>query len=226
MEYNGGYFLVLADHERTSFYKYMFDACGFNTEEIISIGEEIVKIFPNIYEIWKAKNAPNLSPSLSERLLSKVLPPNTFAELETAIDAQMEVRKQGYQSYVIGISIEDTFLSDFNLERDHRNDENGNPEGVFICLANKKTNEPCGQVIGYDISGYNLGGTFISYPMNDLLSNYLSRYPELHVNKYGLIDNKRDAVNIAAYTNDFLIEKVGAEEVLWLPWKITLYDKV
>lgn len=103
------------------------------------------------------------------------------------------------------------------------NDENG--EGVVRCLEKKQPANSDGMFAGYDIAGYEMGGRFLSYLGNHLLQDYMAHQPDLMINEFGLFSDRLTAETLASYTNEVLKDLVGAEEdLMWLPWKITIYE--
>lgn len=224
MEYCGGYFLLSNQASNYSFYLQKFQLYGYKIDKLISVDEKIGGIVPNLYSLWRNKvEYKGDSLSFSEKITERVLVPNVFENLEDALAAYKEIRKQGHEAHVIAASLDKKYLSLFNETRAYDSDEN--EEGVIKCLSKEIPEQYGGIVIGYDVAGYELGGMFLSYLANDLLNEYIAYRPGLRINKYGLISQKEDAEELARYTNEVLIDEVGAEELHWFPWKITLYNE-
>ncbi|MDN3428011.1 hypothetical protein QL992_04455 [Microbacterium sp. APC 3898] len=222
MEYSGGYFLLSAASANQAYYLKQVVDGGFCVEKLISMDEEVGGVFPNIFDIWSGRKPKRPTPVLSKTVLDKVLVSMLFGTLEEAREGFREARTQDPSVSLIGISLDEKHLPNFHDWRDHSNDMNG--EGVVLCLE-KKQPASSGIFAGYDIAGYELGGRFLSFLGNDLLQDYLAFDRNLSINKYGLFPERQKAEELARYTNDVLKDLVGAEEdLMWLPWKITIYE--
>ena len=222
MEYSGGYFLLSAVSANQAYYLKQVVDGGFRVEKLISMDEEVGGVFPNIFDIWAGRKPKRPTPVLSKTVLDKVLVSMRFGTLEEALEGFREARTQDPSVSLIGISLDEKYLPDFHDWRDHSNDVNG--EGIVLCLE-KKQPVSNGIFAGYDIAGYELGGRFISFLGNDLLQDYLAFDRNFSINKYGLFPERQKAEELARYTNEVLKDLVGAEEdLMWLPWKITIYE--
>lgn len=225
MEYSGGYFLLSAASANQPFYLTQVEDGGFHIEKLISMDEEAGGVFPNIFDIWAGRNPKRTTPVLSKSLLDKVLVSMVFGTLEDALEGYREARPQDPSVSLIGISLDEKHLPDFHDWRDPINDETGDEEGVVYCLKKKQPPNSGGRFAGYDIAGYELGGRFLSFLGNHLFKDFLALDPTLSINKYGLFPERHKAEELARYTNDVLKDVVGAEEdLMWLPWKITIYE--
>ena len=223
MEYSGGYFLLSATSANQAYYLKPLESGGFYFEKLISVDEKVGGVFPNLFDIWANRKTERPTPVLSKQVLDKVLISMVFGTLEEALEGFREAKPQDPSVILIGISLDEKHLLDFHDWRNHRNDENG--EGVVHCLEKKQPASRDGIFVGYDIAGYELGGSFLSFLGNDLLQDYRAFNPNLSINKFGLFPEQQTAEELACYTNDVLKDLVVAEEdLIWLPWKITVYE--
>lgn len=223
MEYSGGYFLLSAANANQAYYiKRVVDE-GFHVEKLISMDDKVGGIFPNLFDIWTDREPEKPTPVLSKLVLDKVLVSMVFGTLEDALEGYREAKPQDPSVFLIGISLDEKHLSGFHDWRNHSNDEEG--EGVILCLEKKQPASSGGRFAGYDIAGYELGGKFLSFLGNDLLHDYLALDRNLSINEFGLFSERQEAEKLARYTNDVLKDLVGAEEdLMWLPWKIMVYE--
>lgn len=225
MEYSGGYFLLSAASANQPFYLTQVEGGGFHVEKLISMDEEVGGVFPNIFDIWEGRKSRRPTPVLSKTVLDKILVCMVFGTLEEALEGYREARPQDPSVSLIGISLDEKYLPDFHDWRDPINDETGEGEGVVYCLKKKQPTSSGGIFAGYDIVGYELGGRFLSFLGNHLFKDFLAFDPTLSINKYGLFTERQKAEELACYTNDVFKDLVGAEEdLMWLPWKITIYE--
>lgn len=225
MEYSGGYFLLSGISANHPFYLKQMKDEGFYVHKLISMDEEVGGVFPNIFNIWAGGKTKRPTPVLSKKVLDKVLVFMVFGTLEDALEGYWETRPQDSSVILIGISLDEKHLPDFHDCRDHINDETGEGEGVVYCLKKKQLIRSGGIFAGYDIAGYELGGRFLSFLGNHLFKYYLALDPNLSINKYGLFPELQTAEALARYTNEVLAEQGMAEEdLMWLPWKITIYE--
>ncbi|WKA52666.1 hypothetical protein QWY22_08960 [Planococcus liqunii] len=225
MEYSGGYFLLSATSANQFFYLTQLEDGGFHVERLISMDEEVGGVFPNIFDIWAGGKLNKQTPILSASVLDKVLVSMVFGAQEEALEGYREARPQDPLVGLIGISLDKKHLPDFHDWRDPINDEIGEGEGVVYCLKKKQPPSSGGIFAGYDIAGYELGGRFLSFLGNHFFKYFLALDPNLSINKYGLFPERQKAEELARYTNDVLKDLVGAEEdLMWLPWKITIYE--
>lgn len=225
MEYSGGYFLLSAASANQPFYLTQVEDGGFHVEKLISMDEKVGGIFPNIFDIWAGRKLKRPTPVLSKSILDKVLISTVFGTLEEALEGYREARPQDPSVSLIGISLDEKHHPDFHDWRAPINDETGEGEGVVYCLKKKQPTSSGGILGGYDIAGYELGGRFLSFLGNHLFKDYLALDPNLSINKYGLFPELQTAEALALYTNEVLAEQGMAEEdLMWLPWKITIYE--
>lgn len=223
MEYSGGYFLLSAACADQSYFLKQVVAGGFHVEKLISLDDKVGGIFPNLFDIREGLEPQKPTPVLSEQVLDKVMVSMVFEALEDALEGYREAKPQDPDVLLIGISLDEKHLPEFHDWRNHSNDEHG--EGVVLCLEKKQPASNSGRFAGYDIVGYELGGKFLSFLGNHLLEDYLALDPNLSINEFGLFPEQQKAEELACYTNDVLKDLVGAEEdLMWLPWKVTVYE--
>lgn len=223
MKRYGGYFLLLPIEEQ-KYYLEIFKKTGLFLNRIVSLDEEIGGVFPNVLNLWEIENNAKRTKELknypSKEIINRMLLPSVFETLEDAISCYQELKHRHGEMYVIGISLHEKYVKDFFEYQDFSNEG----EGVVRCIENKKVLCEGGQVIGYDIVGYNLG-SFTSFLKNHLQEDYKKYFSTFMLNKFGLISEEKTAELLAGYSNEVLIDEVGAENLLWLPWEVTLYKK-
>ncbi len=223
MEYSGGYFLLSAASANQAYYLKQVVGGGFRVEKLISMDDKVGGVFPDLFEIWAGREPEKPTPVLSKTVLDKVLVSMVFGTLEDALEGYQEAKPKDPSVILIGISLDEKHLPDFHEWRDHSNDENG--EGVVLCLEKKQPASSGGVFAGYDIAGYEMGGRFLSFLGNDLFQDYIALDRHLSINEFGLFPEQQKAEKLARYTNDVLKDLIGAEEeLMWLPWKIMVYE--
>lgn len=222
MDYSGGYLLLSTASTDQSAFKEQLKNGGFQVDKLISMDEEVGGVFPNLFDIWKNQKPKRSIPVLSEQVLNKVMVSMVFGTLVNAREAFQEVKSLDSTVSLIGISLNEKYLEKFHDYRNHLNDKNG--EGVVLCLAQKEAPSKGGTFAGYDVAGYETGGRFLSYLGNHLLANYQDIVSEMPINQFGLFSDLKTAQLLAHHTNEILIDAIEAEDVLWLPWKIKIYE--
>lgn len=227
MEYSGGYLLLSPASTNQAYFLKQVEKEGFHVKKLISMDETAGGVFPNIFEVWRGREPKKPTPVLSKPVLNKLLISRVFGTLEDALEGYLEAKPQDPSASLIGISLDEKYLDVFHEWRDHTNEENGFIDGVVLCLEKEQPVNSGEIFAGYDIAGYDSNATFLSFLGNNLLPEYLAFDPNLSINEFGLFPRQQTAEALAHYTNEVLAEKGMAEEnVMWLPWKITIYEGV
>lgn len=218
MQISAGYFLLSpCTINQTTFLK-QFEG-QYEIENLLSLDEKVGGIFPNLFDLKRDVFSQDIE---SHVLFDEMLVPNVFRTYEDALRIFNKAQTYYDTIYLIGASLDDRYVSDFNEFRGYVNDSIGG-EGVPFLIGRNEPLKSGGEELGYDICAYEVC-YFTSYLTNHLFEEYKARFPNTSVNKYGLF-SELIANQLSELTNDHLIESVGAEDLMWLPWKITLYDK-
>lgn len=93
-------------------------------------------------------------------------------------------------------------------------------DGLISCVEKRNNLENNGIHLGYEIYGHEIGGFYHSWLCNHLEKDAFDKFG-ITPNKYGFIENYKDAVNCAEY---FEQPEVEAETVSWFPWRIVKYS--
>ncbi len=91
-------------------------------------------------------------------------------------------------------------------------------QGTYEALSQGKSLELGGEVMGFEVLGYE-GGGFHSWLCNSLEVHGYREF-KIRPNSYGFIDTLEEAAKCAEYASR---EEVGAEPALWQPWVIVQY---
>ncbi len=144
--------------------------------------------------------------------------PDVFLSLDVALRVKREFLSRATSLAVIGIALPydlvSTFLAETRVEAGQ-----GEP-GVVTAVRAGRAPSAEGQVLGYDVLGWDFGG-FHSYICNGLETEFADVF-ELKPNRWGFFDQLNDARRCADHCN---LETTGAVPALWMPWRVAIYDE-
>jgi hypothetical protein len=144
--------------------------------------------------------------------------PVVFYSLETARKFAQRFLPNDSDLALIGIGLLPQ-LATLLLREEKPPDNHGTP-GIYEAIGQGISLEPGGEVLGFEVLGYEWGG-FHSWLCNGL---EVDSYREFNVrpNSHGFISDLEDACKSAQYASR---EEVGAEPALWQPWLVVKYPK-
>ena len=142
--------------------------------------------------------------------------PVVFYTLETAREFAKKFLPGNEDVVLLGIGLQQEF-ADVLLQEEKPPDNHGIP-GVYQALGKGLALEGDGEVLGFEVLGYEWGG-FHSWLCNGLEVGS-SREFNIRPNSHGFISNLEDAAKSAEYASR---ETVGAEPALWQPWLVIKY---
>ena len=165
--------------------------------------------------------APEMLPDVIDWVTSglesqKIGWPVVFYSLETARKFAENFLPHDSDLALLGIGLESELAA--LLLREEKPPENHGTPGIYEALRRGLSLEVGGEVLGFEVLGYEWGG-FHSWLCNGL---EVDSYREFNIrpNGYGFISNLEDAVKSAEYASR---EEVGAEPALWQPWLVVKY---
>jgi len=149
----------------------------------------------------------NLKKEINNIFEIKIGWPGVFFNKNTARDF--------YRNYFS--NIKNIKLLEVGIEQDNWNDiliifEN-DKNGLIMKLKEKVEIDNTGEIIGYDVVGYDCG-LACSFLCNGLENDYINKFG-FKLNKYGLFDDYTKAITASDYN---MRDDVPCEPVLWKPW--------
>ncbi len=139
--------------------------------------------------------------------------PNIFSIKESA----RQIYSQFF-SHLNHVKLLGLYLPEENLERmlEYLLGKENIGYGIYKQLQKKIIEEKKGKVIGFDILGFEVGGSPHCFACNGLEKDYKEKFGIIF-NEHGLFSSYEDGEKVIDYTND---EKTRAEPVLWSVWKV------
>ena len=139
--------------------------------------------------------------------------PVVFYSLDTARQFAQSFLTHDTDLVLVGIGLQPEHAALLLLE-EKPPDNHGTP-GIYEALGQNLGLESGGEVLGFEVLGYDWGA-FHSWLCNGL---ELASYREFNIrpNRYGFISNLEDAIKCAEYASR---DEVGAEPALWQPWLV------
>lgn len=200
-------------------------------DSIFSASSCICDFYPEMTQVWTD------SKKIKNRYISELnFTKSTFDQMEKWIDEEFNRKEFGfphvfnsvgsaknfYRKFflhipdmkLIGIGLPEEFVEEFQEEFDV-------PDyfyGVEFNIQNNKCLASDGNILGYEILGYEYG-SFHSYLCNSLYKDYSQVFP-FKLNQNGFIKTLEEAIHLSQFTND----ELDAEPVLWLPWIVKEYS--
>jgi hypothetical protein len=165
----------------------------------------------------KPEILPHLMRWVTSRLDSQEIGwPVVFYSLKTARRFAQEFLPDNDEVVVLGIGLTREFANVL-LQEEKPPDNHGIP-GVYEALGKGLGLESGGEILGFEVLGYEWGG-FHSWLCNGL---EVDSYREFNIrpNGNGFISNLDDGAKTAEYASR---EGVGAEPALWQPWIVVKY---
>jgi len=143
--------------------------------------------------------------------------PVVFHSLETARNFHRKFLHSDNDVVLVGVGLQPECAA--LLLREEKPAANHGTPGIYQALGQGLSLESDGEVLGFEVLGYEWGG-FHSWLCNGL---EVESYRELNIrpNRYGFIDSLEEAIKAAEYASR---EEVGAEPALWQPWLIVKYS--
>ena len=225
---SGGYFLVKYAHRAESMSADLLPARILSASNCIS----------DIPDAWAVKWANYNETDRNEEaakfgITSEILPqaidwvtsglesqkigwPVVFYSLETAREFAQSFLPHETELALVGIGLRPEFAA--FLLREEKPPENHGTPGIYEALSRGWSLEAGGEVLGFEVLGYEWGG-FHSWLCNGL---EVDTYREFNIrpNRHGFISDLEEAVKSAEYASR---EEVGAEPALWQPWLVVTY---
>jgi len=160
---------------------------------------------------------PQMLDWVTSRLESKEVGwPVVFYTVDMALDFARRFLHISEDLALVGIGLRQEDASDWLVEEEPRESE-GTP-GIYEALSMGHALESGGEVIGFEVLGYDMG-SFHSWLCNGLEVDCYRAF-NICPNRKGLIRNLEEAIEVAEYASR---EEVGAEPVLWQPWLVAQY---
>ena len=147
---------------------------------------------------------------------------NNFSDLETALEF-----KHTFLTHLSNVHIYSVYLSATDTEaliKEFTNDQHnhgdfGLRQNLLLRIKEKENSNEV--LLGYDLIGVEIGGTYHSFYCNDATQDLIVKF-QLSLNENGLFNNMEDWMEIREYLND---EKNGFEPVPWYVLKTKLVSE-
>lgn len=226
-----------------------FDRTGFWSAELlparlITVSGCIAPFMPDVWSIsWasgnhvekehacgafglRASQLPKLTQWVNSRVDEKKIGfPNVCMSLEVARELMAMFLPHDPNVVLLGIGLHrkfvDEILNDNASDSDIPADDGDDTprSGVYESLRQAKPLGDGGDVLGFELLGYEHTGAFHSWLCNGL-EKKLHRAIRIKPNQHGFIPSAADAEKGARYIrrND-----IGAEPATWLPWMVVKY---
>ena len=150
------------------------------------------------------------------RLDTSVGWPHVLLSLATARELCQKFIKERSRCVLLGIGLPNQYVEQFLAEEKPAAGD-GTP-GVYHAVNGRHALEPDGQVLGYEILGYEYG-TFHSWLCNQL-EKAVHQQLQIRPNPHGFVGSLSEAERAVEYCSR---DDVKAEPALWLPWLIVKY---
>lgn len=144
--------------------------------------------------------------------------PNVFLTLGSAREFHRRFLAGRTGQRVLGASVARDVAARF--VRDEAPSGKNAAPGVWSALSRERRAERGGQLLGFDIVGAEVGGSFHTFSCNDLERDFAAHLG-IQLNAHGLIDEAAHALAASEYVNR---GDVGAEPVNWYPMRIVEYE--
>jgi hypothetical protein len=159
---------------------------------------------------------PQVMAWITSRLDATIGWPHVFLSLTTAREFCQQFVNGKVRGVLLGIGLPRQYVERF-LGDEKPGASEGTP-GVYQAVSGHHALQPGGQVLGYEILGYEYG-TFHSWLCNRL-EHEVHRHLQIRPNAHGLVGSLSEAERAATYCAR---DDVKAEPALWLPWLIVQY---
>jgi len=153
---------------------------------------------------------------VTSRLDATIGWPHVFLSLAAAREFYQQFVNEKARSVLLGIGLPNQSVERFLA--DGKPAAGDATPGVYHAVNGRHTLEPDGQVVGYEILGYEYG-TFHSWLCNQL-EKAVHQDLQIRPNPHGFIGSLSEAERTAEYCSR---DEVKAEPALWLPWLIVKY---
>jgi len=143
--------------------------------------------------------------------------PGVFVDLEDAMRVRKNFLKNCEDLIIVGVALASDYCQDF---LDDTRMQCGNYEsGVSEIISKQQQLSRNGTVLGFDILAFHYDEVHNVVCNSDLVKEIAEKH-SITPNGFGLYDDLSDANTGADYCN---LETTGADEGLWLPWRIVRY---
>jgi hypothetical protein len=202
---------------------------------IISASDCIVDIVPDAWAVeWAKYNAgqrkreaakagipPDVLPQVIQWVTSRLDHseigwPVVFYSADVARHFARKFLPNDDEIVLIGVGLQRDLVNEF-LEEEKPSTGHGVP-GVYEALSRGESLEAGGEVLGFEVLGYEWGG-FHSWLCNGLEVDGYREF-KIRPNSHGFIATLEEAAMFAEYASR---EEVGAEPALWRPWLVVKY---
>lgn len=205
-------------------------------ERILTVSTCIVDSYPDAWALPWVETAPDQLRSIQEKIAldntvfenlrnwvkttmdnGRFGWPNVFFSVHTAQEFYLRFLGALLDIRIIGLSLSKDVASDFLCEE--RPQEGCGAIGVWTMVNRGLARIRSGSPLGFDVLGMEFGGGFHTFTCNSLEQDFHDKLG-ITFNKDGLIDDYSKAIVAAEYTNR---DDVGAEPVIWYPFRVDEY---